>query len=108
MTIVKQIVILLHELQIELNRGYLGEGFWPALEQLQDLLGTDLYETLHGKLRRLLKEYNREMEPHRKYLAGLRNAIAAHRCLEFDRYYELHSQIDEESIRSLQDNGVVA
>lgn len=100
-TIVKQIVILLHELQIKLNQGYLGEDFWPALEQLQDLLGTDVYETTSRSLRHLLREYNREMEPHRKYLADLRNAIAAHRCLDFDRYYKLHSQIDEERIREI-------
>jgi hypothetical protein len=101
MTMVKQIVILLHELQTELNRGYLGEDFWAALEQLQDLLGTDVHETISGKLRGLLREYNREMEPHRKYLADLRNAIAAHRCLDFDRYYKLHSQFDEERIREI-------
>lgn len=100
-TIVKQIVLLLYEFQDKLNQGILGPDFWSGVEQLAELFGTGICETVSSSLRDLLREYNREMEPHRQYLTKLRNEIVAHRSLDLDRYYELHLQIDIERIRKI-------
>ncbi len=97
-TILQQLVVLIAAFDEKINSQFYGKEVQDAISEIDSLIESQI--STNTKVREILKEYNRHVEPHRKTLKFVRNTIGAHRDISDPEIQRAIQQLGEDWIVS--------